>query len=66
MNASRHVVEMAGIDPASLKGEPDILRAQSMLSLLLGSCTHTDMVQTSPVTEKSRTASVTTAVQQAF
>ncbi|ALN15824.1 hypothetical protein ASQ49_11750 [Acidipropionibacterium acidipropionici] len=25
-------VEMAGIEPASLKGEPDILRAQSMLS----------------------------------
>ena len=59
-------VEMAGIEPASLKDRPDILRAQSMLSLLLGSCTHTDMVQTSPVTEKSRTASVTTAVQQAF
>ena len=65
-NASRHSVEMAGIEPASLKDRPDILRAQSMLSLLLGSCTHTDMVQTSPVTEKSRTASVTTAVQQAF
>lgn len=57
---------MAGIEPASLKDSPDILRAQSMLSLLLGSCTHTDMVQTSPVTEESRTASVTTAVQQAF
>lgn len=57
---------MAGIEPASLKDSPDILRAQSMLSLLLGSCTHTDMVQTSPVTEESRTASVTAAVQQAF
>ena len=32
VSASRHVVEMAGIEPASLKGEPDILRAQSMLS----------------------------------
>ena len=59
-------MEMAGIEPASLKDRPDILRAQSMLSLLLGSCTHTDMMQTSSVTEKSRTASVTTAVQQAF
>jgi len=57
---------MAGIEPASLKDRPDILRAQSMLSLLLGSCTHTDMVQTSPVTETSRTAPVTTAVRQAF
>ena len=66
INASRHLVEMAVIEPASLKDRPDILRAQSMLSLLLGPCTHTDMVQTSPVTETSRTAPVTTAVRQAF
>ena len=42
---------MAGIEPASLKDRPDILRAQSMLSLLLGSCTHTDMVQTNSIVE---------------
>lgn len=44
-------MEMAGIEPASLKDRPDILRAQSMLSLLLGSCTHTDMVQTNSIVE---------------
>ena len=41
----------AGIEPTSLKDRPDIFRAQSMLSLLLGSCTHTDMVQTNSIVE---------------
>ncbi len=41
----------AGFEPTSLKDRPDILRAQSMLSLLLGSCTHTDMVQTNSIVE---------------
>ena len=41
----------AGIEPTSLKDRPDIFWAQSMLSLLLGSCTHTDMVQTNSIVE---------------
>lgn len=41
-------VEVAGIEPASSKGEPGILRAQSSRRFL-GSCTHDDMSQTSPV-----------------
>ena len=41
----------AGIKPTSLKDRPDIFWAQSILSLLLGSCTHTDMVQTNSIVE---------------
>ena len=59
-------MEMAGIEPASLKDRPDILRAQSMLSLLLGSCTHTDKSQPGPASVESRTAPGAQAIQQAF
>ena len=41
----------AGIEPTSLKDRPEIFWAQSMLSLLLGFCTHTDMVQTNSIVE---------------
>lgn len=35
INANKHVVEAAGIEPASLKGEASLLRAQLMMALFL-------------------------------
>ena len=42
------VVEVAGIEPASLSNEPGLLRAQ-LARRSLGSCTRASTLQTSPV-----------------
>ena len=62
---STGVVEVAGIEPASLKDEPGLLRAQPT-SRFLGPCAHVGMSQTDPVSVKSRPAPETQAVRQAF